>query len=154
MQRITLENENRPMQRYHLQLEEKKVNNVWQTQLSKSLSIKINAYLFHSLRVPKSTIDVIKKKKINILWDGKWETIKRSTLINTLDKGGIGITEVDTVIISLKTKWIKHLLDTSEANWKLIPKRFYEQFGNNLLIFYTTIDSSKRLDTSKLPEFK
>jgi len=30
MQRIKLENENRPMQRYHLQLEEKKVNNVQQ----------------------------------------------------------------------------------------------------------------------------
>ena len=75
-------------------------------------------------------------------------------MINKPDKGGIGITEVDTFLISLKTKWIKHLLDPSEANWKLIPKRFYEQFGNNLLIFYTTIDNSKRLDTSKLPEFK
>jgi len=50
-------------------------------------------------------------------------------LINKPDKGGIGITEVDTFIISLKTKWIKHLLDPSEANWKLIPNMFMNSLG-------------------------
>ena len=69
------------------------------------------------------------------LWNNKPEKIKRSILIGNKEEGGIEMPDFETYSKCLKIKWIKLLCHNDEANWKVIPKLFLNQFGNDLLIF-------------------
>lgn len=59
----------------------------------------------------------------NFLWENKKEMIKRTTLIVGVQLNlGINMIDIKAHILALKLKWVKKLVDGSEANWKLIPK--------------------------------
>ena len=87
------------------------------------------------------------------LWSGKREKIKRNTLIGNKMQGGIEMIDLESFIITIKLKWITALTSIDDANWKLIPKYYFRNYGNNLLIFYSNLDSMKSIRTNHLPEF-
>ena len=64
------------------------------------------------LNPPKSTIDRIEKIMYSFIWDGKQDKIKRSTLIQNYEKGGIKMINIEKFIMSLKVTWIKKILDS------------------------------------------
>lgn len=68
-------------------------------------------------------------------------------------EGGLEMTDLEAYIISMKVKWIKTLLTADNANWKVIPRYFYNMFGENFLIFYINVDSIKSLNVSNLSLF-
>ena len=68
------------------------------------------------------------------LWNGKPEKIKRKTLIQNYEKGGLKMIDIDRFIQAQKINWIKRLF---EPNIKTTLKEVYTQrlskFGNALL---------------------
>jgi hypothetical protein len=45
------------------------------------------------------------------------------------------MTNIDTYIKALQIKWILRLLEISNENWKIIPQKYFENIGENFLIF-------------------
>lgn len=122
-------------------------------QIIKSLLIPKFTYLFHSLIVPKEIVNRINTIIYDFLWSGKREKIKRNTLIGSKLKGGLEMIDLDSYIRTIKLKWIKALTSDEDANWKLIPTYSLEKYGKHFLIFYTSLDSIKSIDTNNIPEF-
>ena len=60
----------------------------------------------------KSTIDRIEKIMYSFIWDSKPDKIKRSTLIQNYEKGGIKMIKIEKFIMSLKVTWVKKILDS------------------------------------------
>ena len=55
----------------------------------------------------------------NFLWDGKPDKINRKVIIQDYSKGGLKMIEIESYINSLKTKWIKRILDKENTGqWK------------------------------------
>ena len=75
----------------------------------------IFAFLFLQNR-PKSTIDRIEKIMYSFIWDGKLDKLKRSTLIQNYEKGGIKMINIEHFIMSLNVTSIKKILDTCSHN--------------------------------------
>ena len=67
----------------------------------------------------KNVIKIIKDSMFNFLWDGKPEKINRKVIIQDYDMGGLKMVEIESYINSLKSKWIKRILDTENTGqWK------------------------------------
>jgi hypothetical protein len=56
------------------------------------------------------------------------------------------MTNIDTYIKALQIKWILRLLENSNENWKIIPPMYFENIGENILIFNMNLDSFKSLE--------
>ena len=122
----------------------------------KTLLLPKFTYQFHSNYVPEKVIKEINSLFFNFLWEGKGEKIKRNTLIGSKYEGGLGMIDIRSYIKAIKTKWIQKLLsEISYASWTVIPRYFFNQYGENFLVFYMNIDSFKNLPPMKpkLPAF-
>ena len=60
---------------------------------------------------PMSTIDRIEKIIYSFIWDSKPDKIKRSTLIQNYETGGIKMIHIEKFIMSFKVTWVKKILD-------------------------------------------
>jgi hypothetical protein len=63
---------------------------------------------------------------------------------------------IDTYKKALQIKWILRLLENSNKNWKIIPQKYFENIGENFLIFNMNLDSFKSLEnelTKNIPAF-
>ena len=82
---------------------------------------------------PKSTIDRIEKIMYSFIWDSKPDKIKRSTLIQNYEKGGIRMINIEKFIMSLKVTWVKKILDScNNGVLKKIYLKKLEKYGSAL----------------------
>ena len=75
----------------------------------------------------------------NFLWDGKPDKIKRETITQDYEHGGLKMTDIETFIWSLKAGWVKRLAQTEnnkllktvyETNFRSpYPRRLHIKFG-------------------------
>ena len=83
------------------------------------------------------------------------DRIKRSVLINTYEKGGLDMVDIDSYFKSLKISWGSRLTNNSLANWKVIPMKYFNKLGKKLLVFNMNIDDIKKLsENGKRSTFK
>ena len=62
--------------------------------------------------------------------------------------------DIRSYFCSLKASWVNRLVNGKDANWKLIPMKYYGGFGTNWLIFRTNNDDIKLHECFKnIPEF-
>ena len=61
-------------------------------------------------------INYIEKQMYSFLWNGKPDKVKRSSLIQTYDKGGLKMIDIDKFIQAQKITWIKRILDPNNKN--------------------------------------
>ena len=59
----------------------------------------------------------INDAKWNFFWDGKVEKINRDTIIGPKNKGGVGLIDVHTKLMSLQMQWLAKY-STSSGLWK------------------------------------
>ena len=64
----------------------------------KSLGLSQIAYAASNVNVPNETIYTIEKKIFGFLWNNKKDKIKRESIYQDYDKGGIRMTDVDVMI--------------------------------------------------------
>ena len=65
------------------------------------------------------------------------------------------MTDIDGYIEAMQLSWVKRLTSSEYASWKIIPKFYIDQFGENFLLFRMNLDKEKSLPELKqtLPDF-
>ena len=62
----------------------------------------------------------------DFVWDGGSSKISKTTLIQNIENGGLKMVDYKTKITALKCSWVKQMTNSSNANWKIFPKYFYD----------------------------
>ena len=86
----------------------------------KALILPQVQFLFSMIFVPYNVQKQIDDKLFKYLWDGKPAKIKRSTIIASIEDGGLGMVDIYTVHQVAKCMWLKRLTNESMGNWKEI----------------------------------
>ena len=107
----------------------------------KTLILPKFTFLASSCVVPKMYIKEIESCFNRFIWNGKPDKIKRLTLIGDYEKGGLNMVDINSYFKSLKVSWVKRLLSSKTSNWKVIPRKYFDKFGKNWLIFKMNIDN-------------
>jgi hypothetical protein len=116
------------------------------------------------MHIPKNILDECKKTITNFIWNGKPPKVKYSTLINTIEEGGLKLQDIESKLKAIKLKWIKSINDENfKAPWKSylsskiheninqLPRYNYSkqdyptlkhQFYNELFAFWAMIHTS------------
>ena len=61
-------------------------------------------------------MDVIKKVKrmiFKFLWKGPDKVTRLSVILNSVENGGLNLTDLETQIKSIRLPWVPHILDCS-----------------------------------------
>ena len=102
----------------------------------------IKSFAFPKLVYPLTVLpnppnDILKKINNEIfafLWDNKPDKIKRQTLAQDYEKGGLKMLDIYKFLNSLKASWIKRLLDEkNKGMWKYFYNKKLEKYGNELI---------------------
>ncbi len=99
--------------------------------------------------IPKNVITEINNIILHFIWEGKTSKIAQSTLIQSIEHGGLKLCHFETKSKALKLSWVKRLINPTHANWKILPKSFYN--CNNLNTFFSA--NHKLLCNHKIPPF-
>ena len=68
------------------------------------------------METPPEVIKQMEKMVFKFLWKGP-DKVTRLSVINTLDKGGLNLTDFESHIKALRLYWIPRLLDEREGPW-------------------------------------
>lgn len=117
----------------------------------KSLGLSQIVYSASNVNVPTETIRTIKSKLFGFLWNNKKDKIKRKSLYQDYDRGGIRMVDIDLMIKGLRLSWISRLLDSDGQNWKSIPDHFFKKLGG--LNFLLRCNYDVKYVDPKLPSF-
>ena len=108
-------------------MESKKFDLFGKVLIIKSLGLSQIVYAASNVNVPNETIYTIKNKIFGFLWDNKKDKIKRESIYQDYDKGGIRMPDVDLMIKALRLAWIPRLLNPESLNWKSITDYFFKK---------------------------
>ena len=94
--------------------------------------------LVYPLTVLTNISDEIIKEIINLMfhfiWDNKPDKIKRTVLCQDYYKGGLKMLDLKKFISSLKSSWIKRILDkNNQGQWKKIYLHKLKKYGSELI---------------------
>jgi hypothetical protein len=81
----------------------------------KSLGISMLVYNFAVLDVPTEIVKDVNRLIYNFVWN-KTERIKRKTLINDYENGGIKMVDIESMIDGLKAAWIPRLVHSKHSS--------------------------------------
>ncbi len=83
---------------------------------------------------PNDIINDIKSAIFNFIWDGKPDKIKRTQLIQSVENGGIKLTDIGSFLNAIKCSWVKRYIDnTNTSKWKLFYQKILQKYGDSLL---------------------
>ena len=123
----------------------------------KSLIIPNITYVASVTTLDKEYLAKFKRLIFSFIWNNKQEKVKRVILCNDYSEGGLRMIDLDTYVQAIHISWIKRLIDNKNknANWKVIPKFYFNKFGENYLIFYMNLDNVNSIKNLKdtMPEF-
>ena len=120
----------------------------------KSRALASFMYTATCLPVPEKTVKEINQKIFRFLW-GKRDRIKRKSIINKLEHGGLNMVDVSSQINAIQATWVHRITTASDDHiWSYLPKRYLSKFGDNFAILNTTVTEKAKLAILNLiPEF-
>ena len=80
--------------------------------ISKILGISSLVYSMSNIDVPKEVIPDVQRRLFKFLWNNKQDKIKRTSLYQDFEKGGLRMPDIETINKALKLAWIPRLLRT------------------------------------------
>ena len=86
----------------------------------KSLVIPQVTHLLSNTYVPNDVLDKIDRMLFKFLWQNGPSRVKRKTIINNLESGGLKMPDIYAFHTAQKCLWIKRLLDDNKKNWKAL----------------------------------
>ena len=108
-------------------MEETKIDHFGKTCIINTLALSKLYYSASILKYPPS--DVIKRINTAIygfIWQ-KRDRFKRNTLIGKIEKGGIGIVDVETKFKALKAAWIPRIMFRKSSVYSFVSSFFMQQ---------------------------
>ena len=92
-------------------------------QIINTLVIPQLLYIGTVMHMPKTYLEEIKKWITNIIWNGKPSKVKYSTLINTIEDGGLALQDVECKLNAIKIKWIQNIYNENyTAPWQKLSQ--------------------------------
>ena len=98
----------------------------------KTLILPQIQFFFSMIYIPEESLKTIDDLLFNYLWDNKTAKIKRTTIIDTIENGGLDMVDVYAVHITAKCGWIKRLFDVNQTKWKITMLHMI-QINKNIL---------------------
>ena len=117
--------------------------------IMKALVIPIFTFVASACVVPEKYRKEIESKCFKFIWDGKPDKVKRNTMIGNFEMGSLNMIDIESYFTSLRASWVSRFVSGDMDNWKLIPYKYFRQFGKNLLIFSMNIECKKIRDYLK-----
>ena len=71
----------------------------------------------------------IENNCFKFIWDGKPDKVKRNTMIGNFEMGGLNMIDIESYFASLTASWVSRFVSGEMNNWKLIPYKYFRQFG-------------------------
>ena len=99
------------------------------TMIIKALGISSLVYSVSNINVPNDISGNVKRRLFCFLWKSNRDKIKREGLYQDYDNGGQRMTDIETVIKTLRLAWIPRLLQNGQVNWKFAPDHFLRTYG-------------------------
>ena len=96
--------------------------------LLKSVLIPKFIYISSLLPTPKEFVKELNQILFHFLWKGP-DKVTRVSIINEYDKGGLKMTDVDSMVMSLRLAWLKHLFGSNDGFWKRYILHLLEPYG-------------------------
>ena len=78
-----------------------------------------------NIDVPKEVIPDVQRRLFKFVWNNKQDTIKRTSLYQDFEKGGLPMPDIETINKALKLAWIPRLLTTGNFTWRTVPEFFF-----------------------------
>lgn len=96
--------------------------------LIKSLLLSMFTFTMSVMPTPNNIVKTIQSMLFKFLWNGN-DKVKRISTYNDFNKGGLRMPNVEAIIKSLRLAWLKRLLNTKNAFWKMYFINALEQVG-------------------------
>ena len=77
----------------------------------KALNKPIFTFIVSSCVIPEKYKKEIESKCFKFIWNGKPDKVKRNTMIEDFEKGGLKMIDIESYFISLKATWVSRLTD-------------------------------------------
>ena len=129
-------------QNFHDRLNEcQKLTNLWKLRvlslfgkvaIIKSFLVPKLLYVSSIIETPSEIIKQMEKIMFKFLWKGP-DKVTRLSVINTLENGGLNLTDFETHIKALRLSWIPRLLDEREGPWISYLKYNLKKYGGCFL---------------------
>jgi hypothetical protein len=71
----------------------------------------------------------IENNCFKFIWDGKPDKVKRNTMIGNFEMGGLNMIDIESYFASQTASWVSRFVSGEMNNWKLIPYKYFRQFG-------------------------
>ena len=84
------------------------------------------------IETPPEIIKQLEKMIYKFLWKGP-DKVTRLSVINTLENGGLNLTDLELHIKALRLSWIPRLLDEKEGPWISYLKYNFKKYGGCFL---------------------
>lgn len=111
-------------------------------------------YVLYVSEMPLWTEKRMKKCFLDFLWEGKPSRIAYNTILGEIEKGGLGLMDVEQRKNSLRVKTVKkYLQEESKTEWKKTMKYFLNKCGNFNMGDGILWMKTKVWMTEGLPEF-
>ena len=123
---------------------------ILQVLIMKSLGISQLVYSISNVEVPEYVASTLKSKLFGFLWKNKKDKIKKVGLYQNYERGGLRMTDVDSMIKALRLTWIPRLLRGGYQTWKSVPYHFFDKYGGLQFILNCNYDVKY---FEKLPNF-
>ena len=93
------------------------------------------------LNIPDTAIKEIDQKIFRFLW-GKRDRIKRKSVINKLEKGGLNMLDLRSQICAIKAAWASCIMSAPDHHlWSFLPEFYFSKFGEDFLILKTIFNN-------------
>ena len=81
-------------------------------------------YVANSVYVPEVVIKELKQIVVDFIWDGGSSKVAYNHLIQSIDKGGLKLTDFESKLESFRVKWISRLINLERQSWTAFPKLY------------------------------
>ena len=101
--------------------EKRKLTIIGKILIVKVMAVSNLTYSFTNLVTPENIIKDLNRILYGFIWNTR-DRIKRNVLINDIEKGGLGMLDLESHICALKASWISRLIQAhyDNANWSSI----------------------------------
>ena len=82
-----------------------------------------------NIDVTKEIINNVQSRLFKFLWKNKGDKIKRVGVYQDYEKGGLRMSDLETMIKALRLAWIPRLSNNSHPNWKTVPNYHLKKWG-------------------------
>ena len=122
----------------------------------KSLLISQFTFIMQSIGLPEHVLSKINTILYKFVWQRKYsnkkafEKVKRKVMEGNTEEGGLKMINIFSIQTAFYLQWMGRLSNTSNDNWALIPKWYFEQIASADKIFDVNCKASELQGISKI----